>query len=1548
MHAFTLQPVRKAGGQCLGVRCMTGWAAVLWLAAAAASQDAGAKIPLPSEADRAEAVQAVQEEYADRSNGATNPIQKAALAEEMLEEASQADDSARRFALLQAAGHLAADAGDLPLAVRAVDATAAAFAFDALEAKVALLRRAADAADRVPEQRAQIVRTIVHAFDDAYNADRPDMLPQLVEAALAAAEEEQEEEAAPRHPGAERVLNRGDVHANAAVRYMAFRRWKEARTHAEALLSGSYVGEGHVLIGSCYEAAQRWAKAEEHFREASAHERTLDALYFYYRRTGKGDRDAVAATRRMLNENLHRMTRTHVCVLFQLDRRFRHVLPVAGDSFVHTDAPWHGLHAMLIAAELNDVGRRDEALERLLFLRSRRAREQPGEPPHRLLELASLLERDLRDGGTGAIDPAHLAKLFRKTDVAHWGDMHYFTGKYLELHGKPELAVEYWKKCMAHYAITSLNRTLAGAELVRHGVEPETYRKLVLHGLPDGRVVVAEAAPEPVLLLDDTEPVPHVEARPLGPDSPVVVVLPPALPGRVPAPTRDAAQLVCDLLAEQLRATGTARVVSRAQLDRVLKERKLAADLAGPMLSYDALVRLEVEPEGGAPQAHLSLVDLSTGNPLAQESFDWPLGRAGVARMVLACRVGLDEAPKRLEGKVKVRLLGIEAAGLHARLRPLGRRARKVFAASIDRSDRLLLVQNLEAASSREEALLLAMGMSRLPGARQFSPHADATIEFRLAETDPLGKTFDQTELEFGVRLRRGAEYEGDWTDHSGPVKDFDRLIAEAWANVAASLSEAAPAAAQDALDAMALRRKQAEAEYRAAMAIEGSFASAKPARAKLPHLDAALRLDPDHEGAAYEAFYQRFRIVQATANEPPDPESIHQALSAAVGYLRRFHDNPQRRLQVGYYSHFVVYHSPARPWASADVLVEVTPELRKLLRLVREIVEHSVSGDIRGYVWQRHTASMLAVAYRGMRASGEPAELREAWLENILRLAAGQATQIEKITARQAQYTARKQSRVLASYRHLQTVAAELLHEDGRSGRARQLLTDVRAFFDDPASGVPWSTLRLPIRSYVRRVVATVDPVALPEFNERLKEANQSSRPFSRAITWPRMCFYDPDPQASIRPRYIVAQPVGDADYPAMRPLGEIGGRFYLHVRHRRPIIAYLPLDAQGRPVGREQYRGAYLEWTWDNIQPLALPDGAHPWIGCSAVVGDRLYLGTSNRGLLVFHPDTEQWTAYGAEDGLPSMSVESIAPMDANTLYGTTVGAHFTLDTGSGAVTLLRQSDPEAKDFVPRRMLHVWKNADRWMGLSGGSVWNDLLDARSTGKALPAQYGESMRDGGYWALGGAVSAARIGSRRFFTGYNGLCEFDAAGTIVRCWPSRLDARLLDAARQAAFDVPGYAPVFERAQVVRVADLLVFVAEGALRFQVSAYDPSSDTWYGPIQCTGSGWAERGEPRRYGAVASRHGLWVGGMRGAAFVHLDDLLDAARRSGRAMTTAELQEQLQRRIAAAPPLQRAKMHVRMHRYDLAQPLLDELLADDPNHPDALAVREYMQKRP
>ena len=134
--------------------------------------------------------------------------------------------------------------------------------------------------------------------------------------------------------------------------------------------------------------------------------------------------------------------------------------------------------------------------------------------------------------------------------------------------------------------------------------------------------------------------------------APLVVLLPPSCTPSPKPETQAAAEAACDRLGEQIAAAGLARVVDRMQIDRVLQERALKSEMPRPMLSYDALIRIEVDTSRLARESRVSLIDLSTGNVLAERAFGWPLTDADAEPMLTLCRAGLKDVSRPRSGKL--------------------------------------------------------------------------------------------------------------------------------------------------------------------------------------------------------------------------------------------------------------------------------------------------------------------------------------------------------------------------------------------------------------------------------------------------------------------------------------------------------------------------------------------------------------------------------------------------------------------------------------------------------------------------------------------------------------------------------------------------------------------------------------------------------------------------------------------------------------------------------------------------------------------------------
>jgi hypothetical protein len=135
------------------------------------AQDPGSRLPVPSEESQAKAGQMVEQLYQREFAAAKTPAEKVALFRKLAGEAEKAkDDPAGRFVLLAAARDLAIQAGDLELAVEAVDELAEVYSVDALAMKEEILRKAGRAT-KDPAQFAMIADRAVGLIEEAVAED---------------------------------------------------------------------------------------------------------------------------------------------------------------------------------------------------------------------------------------------------------------------------------------------------------------------------------------------------------------------------------------------------------------------------------------------------------------------------------------------------------------------------------------------------------------------------------------------------------------------------------------------------------------------------------------------------------------------------------------------------------------------------------------------------------------------------------------------------------------------------------------------------------------------------------------------------------------------------------------------------------------------------------------------------------------------------------------------------------------------------------------------------------------------------------------------------------------------------------------------------------------------------------------------------------------------------------------------------------------------------------------------------------------------------------
>ena len=160
--------------------------ALLLLVATAITSFASELEAIPTEAAQQQALTLIKEVYGPEWEQARTPEQKAALATKLLAKSREATDGANRFVLLRIAKETAVQAGDVHIALRAVDQAANQFQIDTPDARVNTFLAAAEFASN-PAAKKAIAERARPFIEQAVEEDDFELAKRLYEAAVAAA-----------------------------------------------------------------------------------------------------------------------------------------------------------------------------------------------------------------------------------------------------------------------------------------------------------------------------------------------------------------------------------------------------------------------------------------------------------------------------------------------------------------------------------------------------------------------------------------------------------------------------------------------------------------------------------------------------------------------------------------------------------------------------------------------------------------------------------------------------------------------------------------------------------------------------------------------------------------------------------------------------------------------------------------------------------------------------------------------------------------------------------------------------------------------------------------------------------------------------------------------------------------------------------------------------------------------------------------------------------------------------------------------------------------
>lgn len=967
-----------------------------------------------------------------------------------------------------------------------------------------------------------------------------------------------------------------------------------------------------------------------------------------------------------------------------------------------------------------------------------------------------------------------------------------------------------------------------------------------------------------------------------------VVVLPPQAVASLGDKGMAAAELLCDQLAARLGQDPNLRVVNRTQLDRVLSEKVLAGQ-PGPVLAYDAMLRVRVDPLRARPAVILEVIDLAAGNIVGVSEWPWametPPGK--LREMAKACGDLIHKAPLAEAGTVKLRLLGVLAPGGMGRIEALRLHLEEMLAQTVAACPTVRVAHHLEALSAKEESLLLLMGHARLGGGRRFTPQADAVLEAQLGELDGEGKTFEDTTIEIRLRLGKGGD--GQWKRVAGKVSDWAKIVPQACELLAGELGQARPQTAARQAAGMILRRAQAKAELQAAMKQKDK--NGKPA---LDRVAAAVKLDPTYEPASYW-------LVECCTWQGGGTDTIREALR----YLERFDQVPANRRRVTELAYYRAHES--------------IPNGQET-QMLRRIVEIGMGGDIDSY--DAYCGWLVARVYYGMRAAGVSPAYRMEWLEQVRRRVDILSPQVGKIESFH-------RGNIDSSFLRVRYFLATFALDCGQGEAARERLREFMACRRSVARD-SWQVAKVMMRE---TVVKIADEPLLAEYDRWLAELTTPVRQIE--LKWNDYPVYKKTAVGLIVKKFsgmlpLAAGPGGVYGVSGIGGYSELIGRSdRIPSAHRMVMV---PTDETGRPTGKEQ--------------PLTMPEfNADIAVTGAAFLAGKLYVSTKRTGLLVRDANTGQWEQIGPKQGLVDWYVYHVHPLDDRTLL-VIAGqksrrvVYCTLDVLTGKTTLVQRIEGTHTGWSGAfsAPTSVWRSGDELMAMNYTGLARDILRKRPRFTSWPNAWPYGWKCRPHTFSCEPTSLAGIGDKLYVMSGTGLHEIDRAGKVLRSWWGRkffyAGGPAPDNIARDSITTPGDLPGdnlrSEYKFVAATKDHLFLVGRNA---ELLCYDPASDTWSGPLRLASVG------PEAY-PLGTAEGVWVGGARGLACVRTADFIAAAKSAGRVMTSGKVRLLKSQLAEKAGPLAAAKFDLLRRDFDGARKRTEAILASTPNDPHALLL--------
>ncbi len=1014
----------------------------------------------------------------------------------------------------------------------------------------------------------------------------------------------------------------------------------------------------------------------------------------------------------------------------------------------------------------------------------------------------------------------------------------------------------------------------------------------------------------------------------VAPDAASFVILPPRLLGPS-GPHLAAADLTCDRLAEELEAQSV-HIVDRKHLQKILDERELTNASAEPLTGFDAFVRLQVANDRLNPEATLSVVKLSTGSAVAEEVFEWPIPESEIPRIRTLLKTALNKMQQGDERRIKVRLLGTQLPD-EIRMRPFAARLSRLVEQSLHQNKQLLIVDHFEAASASEESLLLLMGLSRIPGGREFGPAADVTVGLKLAERNAVGQSFENTPLEVQIVVRSSNQREQIETVN-GTVSDFESHIVPALCEkLNARLTEPGSSDAAGMAEDFAVRQSQAKQELAAIKAIDVSLSPVDQALVRRQHAQTALKLDPTALAAVFEVVRAHQAYIQADSNAVDRQSIALEGLELVANRLEDFTEQPDAMQEMlGASNTFAFALGIFRLRHQSQFSGRDAEQNRQVVNAAARVAEASVKGS--PYSVSPVTGNLLQSGFLGLKASGKTSEVLSTRLNAII-------DNLERLRDEYSESTIQRPDtesfedrmytrRVASDLRHARRNALTVCCTLGLVEQFDRLLPIIQHDIEDESSG------KFDIDSLRGDVKTLGDPRRMADFETWAR--HQSNLPVVSIIEteWPRVDVFS---TLAIETANVDSHPIDLSPDDLVSPLVKTSDRLYFATgkapfigwntmvgsamtRKANHKLGYLPLDSSGRPSG--------------SVEFIELPPAVGNLTISSCVANDdSLVLGTTgvtldeDAGLYVLDVAENTWKHVGVGSGLPASSVSSMHLLSDDRALCTGMARHgeyacFTFNLQTHAIQHFAVGTTPQQHYIPRSIRGVYEREGVVCGFSEHGWWRDLLSEAPV-MIQPQPASGPIADKYHFT--GIRDACVLRDRIFFNNDVGLHETNPAGEVLTSWGSSSAFRTsFENEIDLRFIAPPKSPMPSSSILVPCGDLLLMFQQDGN--QVVGFDPTSETWFGPISI----------PRTVRAVTDGQFVWLGG---SAMHRLDasEIVSAAKRCGRAMTMGEFHAKQRSIVAQMSGLQRAKTEFATGHFDESQRHLEPLLVANPKDAEA-----------